>query len=494
MLPSVGLAAPSSGRPAAARSRAGAPAAASPAAEAALRRRAAARPGARAARGWAAPAAAGALALALSVGAALGGAGAARAENELAEIAGGKFDPSFVDKECFVNSCSGQSKACLDNRDCLKGMTCTAKCMGDNACITGCFAKFGNAEMNSLLKCSIEDHECVKIAVLPAGPEGPLAASAGSDAGNGQRLEITPPRGTLVKNFEPASLEGTWYKVMGWNSNYDCFDNQANTFSRLGGAGGSGGAAGTAGAGAGGAAAPLSPRARRSRARCSSTSTSRCRASAARAPTLYRQNLQEKIVFDKANPLRHAHRGPDVWAHVLGELERHRQNDASNPAEPPFKFVYYNGRTRQNTYEARCTRARRRSRPRRWPRCTASRARRMVPDNFCKIRNTGFEASLPAQAASRARRRCPRTSASTRPRPRRRRMRRSRASPTAARAPRRARGGRRAGAGPRGRADDRGVREGHLHRGGRVPRGSALVSGLDVLAAAEGGLVVATRR
>ena len=125
------------------------------------------------------------------------------------------------------------------------------------------------------------------------------------------------------------------------------------------------------------------------------------------------------------------------WS-VIGE------NDASNPAEPPFKFVYYNGRTRQNTYEGAFVYART---PTLAPEAMASvhriaREAGMVPDNFCKIRNSGFEAS-----AARAGRRAGLVGGARVPRHLRGRGRDdggrgARASPTAARARARARGGR----------------------------------------------------
>ncbi|KAH8068849.1 VDE lipocalin domain-containing protein [Aureococcus anophagefferens] len=99
-------------------------------------------------------------------------------------------------------------------------MTCTAKCLGDNACITGCFAKYGNAPMNDLLECSIEKNSCIKVAILPTGPDSATEAPA-------------PPL-VPVANFDQKTLEGTWYKVMGWNDRYDCFDCQKNSFASAG--------------------------------------------------------------------------------------------------------------------------------------------------------------------------------------------------------------------------------------------------------------------
>jgi hypothetical protein len=81
----------------------------------------------------------------------------ALAENELSAKYGGGLDTSLVDQTCLVNHCSLQAKACLaDDPDCRKGLTCTAKCLGDNSCITGCMARYGNSHLDNLLKCTIE--------------------------------------------------------------------------------------------------------------------------------------------------------------------------------------------------------------------------------------------------------------------------------------------------------------------------------------------------
>ena len=143
---------------------------------------------------------------------------AAFAENELNDKYGGKgFDSSLVDQTCLVDKCSVQAKACLaDDPSCRKGLTCTAKCLGDNSCITGCFARFGNKNLDNMLKCTIEDHECIKIAILPGG---------GDKFGEEPRA----PK-TTVANFDYKSLEGTWFKVVGFNPNYDCYACQRNTF------------------------------------------------------------------------------------------------------------------------------------------------------------------------------------------------------------------------------------------------------------------------
>ena len=143
----------------------------------------------------------------------------ALAENELSAKYGGKgFDSSLVDQTCLVDKCSLQAKACLaDDPDCRKGLTCTAKCLGDNACITGCMARYGDENLDNLLKCTIEDHNCIKIAILDGG-----ADKFGE--------EPRPPAPT-VRNFNMNSMEGQWYKVVGFNPNYDCYACQKNTFS-----------------------------------------------------------------------------------------------------------------------------------------------------------------------------------------------------------------------------------------------------------------------
>ena len=144
---------------------------------------------------------------------------AAHAEDELYAKYGNKgLDASLLDKDCLVDKCALQAKACLrDDPSCRKGLTCTAKCLGDNSCITGCFAKYGTPNLDSLLKCTIEDNDCIKIAILDGG----------ADIFGDEPRSIAP----TIRNFDMASLEGTWYKVVGYNPNYDCYACQRNTFS-----------------------------------------------------------------------------------------------------------------------------------------------------------------------------------------------------------------------------------------------------------------------
>ena len=139
------------------------------------------------------------------------------AEDELAAMANGQFKPDLVSSECFATSCKDATQSCVDDADCKKGLMCTARCLGDSACITGCFARFGNEVLNNLLQCSIEDYKCINIAIISPGAQPP------------EEVEM-PPR-PLSSSFSPESLDGEWYKVLGWNRQYDCFDCQKNTFS-----------------------------------------------------------------------------------------------------------------------------------------------------------------------------------------------------------------------------------------------------------------------
>lgn len=139
------------------------------------------------------------------------------AENELSAKYGGGFDSSLIDKDCFADKCSLQVKSCLaEDPSCRKGLTCIGKCLGDNSCITGCMAQYGNKNLDGLLKCTIEDNSCIKVAILDGGADTP-------------GTEPRPPAPT-VRNFNVGSMEGQWYKVAGYNPNYDCYACQKNTF------------------------------------------------------------------------------------------------------------------------------------------------------------------------------------------------------------------------------------------------------------------------
>ena len=112
------------------------------------------------------------------------------AENELADLANSKSTSELVDPQCFADKCSVQTKACIDNPDCTKGLVCTAKCMGDAQCTVGCFARFGNPDLDQVLSCTIEDAACIKIALMAPGADGPLDAPLPRHGAVGAQPEV----------------------------------------------------------------------------------------------------------------------------------------------------------------------------------------------------------------------------------------------------------------------------------------------------------------
>ena len=116
------------------------------------------------------------------------------------------------DVGCFVSKCGDQTKALFSNPRGIKGVSCLGRCKGEQSCATRCFAEFGSEALNDWLSCTIEENECVKV---PKNID-----NSAEDIGYS----------TVVKNFDPKSLVGTWYKTDGLNPNYDLFDCQTNTF------------------------------------------------------------------------------------------------------------------------------------------------------------------------------------------------------------------------------------------------------------------------
>jgi|Dee2metaT_21_FD_contig_51_1301550_length_1760_multi_7_in_0_out_0_1 hypothetical protein len=324
------------------------------------------------------------------------------AEDELAAKYGGKgFDSSLVDQTCLVDKCSLTAKACLaDDPSCRKGLTCTAKCMGDNSCITGCMARYGNENLDNLLKCTIEDNECIKVAILPGG-----ADSYGE--------EPLPPAPT-VRNFDMMSMEGTWYKVVGFNPNYDCYACQRNTFT-----------------------SPDSndvirnPFNDKLQVDVEFSMPRMLPDGSPPPPSNVREQLtrgedglvygsqtigfndyatRETMVFDKAgDPASKVanlvlKNGQDEksyarTAHSEGEMfglkfwENWYVIGENDPGQPEFKFVYYNGKTRQNTYEGAFVYSRTKELDESAMAKVYSIASNagMNPDQFCKIRNGCFK-------------------------------------------------------------------------------------------------------
>lgn len=116
------------------------------------------------------------------------------------------------DVGCFINKCKEQTIALFSNPRGIKGTTCLGQCKGEQACSTRCFAQYGSEDLDNWLSCAIEENECVKV---PKDIDN-SAEDVGFTA--------------TVKNFDPKSLVGTWYKTNGLNPNYDLFDCQSNTF------------------------------------------------------------------------------------------------------------------------------------------------------------------------------------------------------------------------------------------------------------------------
>ena len=83
-------------------------------------------------------------------------------------------------------------------------------------CSTGCFAKFGSPQLDGLLQCSVEKKDCVHV---------PGKENVGW---NTDTLSDLPSKPLVL--FNPSSLSGVWYKTMGLDSRYDCFDCQRNSF------------------------------------------------------------------------------------------------------------------------------------------------------------------------------------------------------------------------------------------------------------------------
>lgn len=322
------------------------------------------------------------------------------AEDELAAKYGnGKgFDSSLVDQTCLVDKCSLQAKACLaDDPSCRKGLTCTAKCMGDNACITGCMARYGNDNLDNLLKCTIEDHDCIKIAIL--------------DGGADKYGEEPRPPAPTVRNFDMRSMEGTWYKVVGFNPNYDCYSCQRNTFSAEDDN-----------------SVMRNPMLNSLQVDVEFSMPRMLPDGSPPPPSNVREQInrgedgmmygsqtvgfndystRETMVFDKPGDslmnlvlgkgndqksyARTAHSegemfGLKFWEnwYVIGE---------NDPDEQEFKFVYYNGKTRQNTYEGAFIYSRTKELDETSMKKVYSIAKNadMNPDNFCKIRNGCFK-------------------------------------------------------------------------------------------------------
>jgi len=261
----------------------------------------------------------GTLALCAATAILAGGPNVACAENELEAVAHSKGFSEIVQPSCFAQSCKSEMEACAGEADCLKGLTCSAKCMGDTQCTLGCFARYGNKALDKVLQCTIEDNNCIQIATQERGADSPFTAPL-------------PPK-ALVK-ATPAVMSGKWYKVLGFNPNYDCMECQKNTF--------------TSG-----------PNAKRlvdvgtmeitPNSAVVEVEYTMPRERIGEAPSTFEAKLVEKLEFDAPGSRRTAHTEGRMFG--LTFYENWYLIGKNQGREPEFRFVFYNGKTLQNRYE-----------------------------------------------------------------------------------------------------------------------------------------------
>mmetsp|Transcript_8279 Transcript_8279/g.14621 ORF Transcript_8279/g.14621 Transcript_8279/m.14621 type:complete len:540 (+) Transcript_8279:186-1805(+) len=300
-----------------------------------------------------------------------------------------------VDTSCFTTRCNLQFSRCINNPDCLKGLTCLAKCKGDSMCSTGCFSKFGNPDLDDMLYCAVEKEDCVHV---PRDESRATWDAADPDA---------PPY--LVRPFDAATLGGAWYKVLGLDSRYDCFDCQVNTFTARPDAPGK-----VALPGANllkekeKAPKPLKPGYGPSEDGADKDqgvmdAEIRFRMPRIRSPGYYENNLSEEMVVDPPGAPRTLHTvgrmfGLTFWEnwYIIGE------NDPGNPEEAPWKFVYYTGHTLQGNYKGAFVYAKEPAAPASILPGVQRAARRagLDPNGFCQIRNQCFEQEAKEKAAA----------------------------------------------------------------------------------------------
>mmetsp|Transcript_28797 Transcript_28797/g.73938 ORF Transcript_28797/g.73938 Transcript_28797/m.73938 type:complete len:450 (+) Transcript_28797:780-2129(+) len=316
-------------------------------------------------------------ALAVLSAAALAGAVDVRgafAENELAELAASKSTSELVKPGCFATECKGEVEACGSDGDCVKGLACSAKCMGDAQCTMGCFARYGNPTLDKVLQCTIEDAGCIQIATQEPGADTAFDAPRAPKA--------------LVK-ATPASMSGKWYKVLGFNPNYDCFDCQKNSFT----AGAEGGKRPSAASDV--VAMNIGPQ-----SAIVDVEYTMPRDRGGAVPETFHAKLTESLEFDtQPGAVRTAH----TEGHMFGLTfwENWYLIGQNQPKEPEFRFVYYTGKTLQNRYEGAFVYARKPELPSAAMPAVYKLAREagMDPTRACYIDNACFAAPVEAPTA-----------------------------------------------------------------------------------------------
>eukprot|EP00640_Fibrocapsa_japonica_P001555 CAMPEP_0113936784 /NCGR_PEP_ID=MMETSP1339-20121228/3582_1 /TAXON_ID=94617 /ORGANISM="Fibrocapsa japonica" /LENGTH=384 /DNA_ID=CAMNT_0000939335 /DNA_START=410 /DNA_END=1564 /DNA_ORIENTATION=+ /assembly_acc=CAM_ASM_000762 len=279
------------------------------------------------------------------------GAAFADADDTLAQFAA-EGNKVGVDGACFMNKCSLQTKNCMNDPNCLKGLTCLAKCKGDSLCSTGCFAKYGNPALDEVLYCSVEKEDCVHV------PRDETRATWESPA------EEDHPK--VVSNFNMASLKGKWYKSMGMDSRYDCFDCQYNTFAL--------------------------DDAKNTKNPKKLVAEISFRMPRQKAPGYSETKVLEELMGeDDPKATRSMHSmgkmfGLTFWEnwYVIGQSE---EGDSL-----PYKFIYYTGHTLQGNYKGAFVYTRTPEiSPELFPAIKEDAVRAgLDPDSFCKIRNACF--------------------------------------------------------------------------------------------------------
>lgn len=279
----------------------------------------------------------------------------AGADDELAKYAA-EGNKVGVDVACFSEKCALQSKNCLGNPDCVQGLACLSKCKGNSLCSLGCFSKFGNSDLDNFLYCSIEKNGCVDI------PRSQLLPTWDDPT----KDKLAPP--SAVSPFHPKSLEGIWYKTLGLDSRYDCFDCQQNTFNL-----------------------------EKQGSENVLEAHIKFRMPRQRQPGYFENNLLEDLLVDAPTSKRAMHTtgkmfGLTFWEnwYVIGE------SDPSATKDLQYKFIYYTGHTLQESYQGAFVYTRSpTASPELFPILEQqAKAAGLKFSSFCKINNSCFDEPL----------------------------------------------------------------------------------------------------
>ncbi|WAR23729.1 VDE-like protein [Mya arenaria] len=122
-----------------------------------------------------------------------------------------KSNPDVV---CIMEHCREESLNCARDSGCRTNMECVMKCgFTNNSCLFECMNTYEDAIYDALMACLVDDHHCM---TLPP-PD--------------KKFKCDVPS-TYAANFTLPLLSGTWYVVLGFNKDYDCFDCQISSYSK----------------------------------------------------------------------------------------------------------------------------------------------------------------------------------------------------------------------------------------------------------------------